>query len=185
MAGGRAVLIVFLLGAGATGCTKVHARTEPALPELAPPPPPPRLVQTFPEDVERAAEQPVVDTTAANAPVRPAPKPPAVKTDTGPKPEPVRTGPEPPLVTPQPPSLTLKPSPGNETTATSIRDLIGRASRDLGRVNYTALDQDAKTQYDTARRFAQQAEQELRNGNLVFAGKLADKAATIAAVLVR
>ena len=67
----------------------------------------------------------------------------------------------------------------------SIRRLISNASRDLARVNYGLLNQDGKAQYDTAKRFMQQAEDALRNGNLVYGGKLADKAATMAAVLVR
>jgi hypothetical protein len=52
-------------------------------------------------------------------------------------------------------------------------------------VNYGSLTVDGKAQYDTARRFVQQSEDALRTGNLVFAGKLADKAATMASVLVR
>ena len=88
--------------------------------------------------------------------------------------------------TPPPPALTLKPAPGTETkTEASIRALMSRATRDLQRVNYAALDADGRAQYDTARRFMQQAEEALKNGNLAFAGKLADKAATMAAVLVR
>ena len=63
--------------------------------------------------------------------------------------------------------------------------MLRRASRDLSRVNYTSLNADGKAQYDTARRFMQQAEEAVRAGNLVFAGKLADKSATMASVLVR
>ena len=63
--------------------------------------------------------------------------------------------------------------------------MLSRASRDLSRVNYTSLNPDGKAQYDTARRFMQQAEEAMRARNLVFAGKLADKAATMASVLVR
>jgi hypothetical protein len=85
-----------------------------------------------------------------------------------------------------PPTVTLKPTPGSpSTTETSIRDLLGRATHDLGRVNYGSLTVDGKAQYDTARRFVQQSEDALRTGNLVYAGKLADKAATMASVLVR
>jgi hypothetical protein len=62
---------------------------------------------------------------------------------------------------------------------------LSRASRDLGRVNAAVLDSDGKAQYATARRFQQQAEEALKSGNLVFAGKLADKAAILAAVLLR
>ena len=78
----------------------------------------------------------------------------------------------------------MKPAPGAETkTEASIRDADGAAPRDLQRVNYAALDADGRAQYDTARRFMQQAEDALKGGNLAFAGKLADKAATMASVL--
>ena len=56
---------------------------------------------------------------------------------------------------------------------------------DLQRVNYAALDADGRAQFDIARRFMQQADDALKGGNLPFAGKLADKAATMASVLVR
>ena len=84
------------------------------------------------------------------------------------------------------PSLTMTPSPGSEAqTVTAIRDLLGRAARDLSRVTAASLNSDGRAQYDQASRFIQQAEDALRNRNIVFAGKLADKAATMAAVLVR
>jgi hypothetical protein len=67
----------------------------------------------------------------------------------------------------------------------SVRILLSQAARDLGRVNYQTLDADGRTQYDTARRFMQQADEALKARNVVFAGKLADKAATLASVLVR
>ena len=42
-----------------------------------------------------------------------------------------------------------------------------------------------RKQLEAARRFVQQAEEALKARNLAFAGKLADKAVTLAAVLVR
>jgi hypothetical protein len=82
--------------------------------------------------------------------------------------------------------LTLAPKPGAEAaTEASIRSLLARAARDIARVNIASLSADGRTQYDTARRFLQQADEALKARNLVFAGKLADKAATMAAVLVR
>lgn len=160
------------------------------MPELVPPPPPPRVVETYPEEAPIAAEATVPDATNSTPAARNSTRPqvPQPKPDTTPKPEPAPTQPEKPAVQPQPqpPALTLKPTPGSEsTTEGSIRRLINNANRDLARVNYGLLNQDGKAQYDTAKRFMQQAEDALRSGNLVFAGKLADKAATMAAVLVR
>jgi hypothetical protein len=105
------------------------------------------------------------------------------------KPDPAANSPEPVESAARPvpaPSLTLTPTPGSESqTVAAIRDLLGRATRDLSRVNSASLNNDGRTQFDTARRFIQQAEEALKARNIVYAGKLADKAATMAAVLVR
>jgi hypothetical protein len=85
-----------------------------------------------------------------------------------------------------PAALTLTPIPGSEAqTVTAIRALMDRASRDLQRVNASALNHDGRAQLDQARRFLQQADEALKVRNIVFAGRLADKAATMAAILVR
>ena len=175
-------LIVTLAIMSGAACAKARASTEPVMPELRPPPPPPRVVETFPLDpVPTIAPSPVetaLMTPPAPPPARPAPKP------EPPKPEGSVAVPEPP--SPSAPSLTLKPGPGVQAqTEASIRALLDRAARDLQRVNYAALNADGRTQYDTARRFMQQAEDALKSTNLAFAGKLADKAATMAAILVR
>jgi hypothetical protein len=179
----RLLPAVVLLALAGAGCATVSARVEPPLPELSPPPPPPRVVEAY---VEEAAPPPAdatpeiaVDTPAP----RPVPKPPAPKPAEPAKPEVLRTEPERPPT--QPPALTLAPPGNRSATEASIRDLLGRAARDLNRVNYGALNQDGKAQYDTTKRFIEQAETALRGGNLVFAGKFADKAATMASVLVR
>jgi len=64
-----------------------------------------------------------------------------------------------------------------------IRVQLVQAAQDLSRTNYGALSAEAQAQYDIARRFAQQAEEALKNRNLVFAGQLADKAAELAGIL--
>ena len=56
---------------------------------------------------------------------------------------------------------------------------------DLARIDYRTLSADAKAQYDIAKRFSQQAEEALKVRNLVFAGQLADKAAALAALLLK
>lgn len=175
------VAAIVLLTASLAACTaKAQVRTEPPLPLLDPPAPPPRVVVAYEPDPEPIAITPPAEPTT---PVRPPARPPRTEQK-----------PEPPITTepventrPAPgPSLTLTPSPGSEAqTVTAIRALLQRASGDLSRVNVAALNNDGRSQYDTARRFIQQAEDALKTRNIVFAGKLADKAATIAAVLVR
>jgi len=172
---------VVLLSASLGACAaKAEVRTEVALPLLDPPPPPPRVVAVYSEP-EPLPVAPVVD---APAPVKPPARP--ARADA--RPEPVANAPDPAgAVRPSPAmSLTLTPSPGAETqTAAAIRELMARASRDLARVNSASLSGDGRAQLETARRFLQQADEALKARNIVFAGKLADKAATMAAILVR
>ena len=180
--------MLVLVAMSAAACAKLQARTEPAMPTLSPPPPPPRVVARYVEEPPAVAEAPPAEEPVpSTAATRATPKPPAPRPVVEPtlKPTPPPVEPERPAAAP-PPSLTLKPAPGAESpTQESVRDKLNRAARDLSRVNYGTLKQDGKTQYDTAKRFMQQAEEALRGGNLIFAGTLADKAATMASVLVR
>lgn len=160
------------------GCAvKAQVRTEVPLPLLVPPPPPPRVIAVYEPEPEPVAARPPAE------PVAPA-RPPARPTRPEPRPDPA-PAPTEATKTP-PPSLTLTPTPGSEAqTSAAIRGLLDRASRDLARVSAASLGPDGRAQYDTARSFIQQAEEALKARNIVFAGKLADKAATMAAVLVR
>lgn len=172
-----AVLLTASLGACAA---KAELRTEVELPELDPPPPPPRVVADYTEPEPPPIEPAIEDVPA---PVRPPvrqPRPEQKAETSPPAEQPVESVARPPA-----PSLTITPSAGAEQTTAAIREIMSRAERDLGRVNVGALNADGRTQYDTARRFLQQADAALKVRNIVFAGKLADKAATMAAILVR
>ena len=176
----RAVAVVLLTASLGACAAKAQVRTEVAVPLLDPPPPPPRVVAVYEPEPDPV---PLAPTVEPATPVRPQPRPsrPEQRPETSTNAEPVES-----VARPAPPSLTLTPTPGSESqTVAAIRDLLGRATRDLSRVNAASLNNDGRTQYDTARRFIQQAEDALRARNVVFAGKLADKAATMAAVLVR
>jgi len=177
------VWVIVLLTASLAACAaKAQVRTEAEVPFLDPPAPPPRVVAVYAPDPEPLPVTPPIEPAT---PVRPAPRPPRPEQ----KPEPATANPEPSEAAARPatpPSLTMTPSPGSESqTVAAIRDLLGRATRDLSRVNTASLSGDGRAQYDTARRFIQQADDALKAHNIVFAGKLADKAATMAAVLVR
>ena len=176
----RAVAIVLLSASLGACAAKAQVRTEVDVPLLDPPPPPPRVVAVYAPEPELLPITPAVEPAT---PVRPATRPsrPEQRPETSTTTETVESA------TRQPsPSLTLTPTPGSEAqTVTAIRDLLRRATGDLSRVNSASLNNDGRAQYETARRFIQQAEDALRARNIVFAGKLADKAATMAAVLVR
>ena len=60
---------------------------------------------------------------------------------------------------------------------------LGSHEAELNRIDYRVLNTDARSQYDTAKRFVQQAEDAIRMKNLPFAKNLADKAAALAAQL--
>ena len=61
-----------------------------------------------------------------------------------------------------------------------IRGMLERATRDLGRVNYGTLKGEIRAQYESVKRFIEQAEEALRSKNLDIASFLADKAQTLA-----
>jgi hypothetical protein len=179
------LLIVVTLASAGSACAKARASTEPVMPVLHAPPPPPRIVERFPDDPVSTIAPSPVENALATPPVRTPARPPA-------KPEPpkVEPTPGPPRVEAERPTgtppLTLRPGPGVAAqTEASIRSLLATAQKNLHRVSYASLNADARAQYDTARGFMLQADEELKKNNLAFAGKLADKADKMAAVLVR
>jgi hypothetical protein len=178
----RVVSLVLLTATLGACAVKAQVRSEVELPLLDPPPPPPRVVVAYAEPEPLPVTAAVEAVPPAKPPVRPA-------RTAEQKPEPITSPPEPveAVARPSPAaSLTLTPTPGSEAqTVTAIRDLMGRAARDLSRVNANGLNADGRSQFETARRFLQQAEEALKTRNIVFAGRLADKAATMAAILVR
>jgi hypothetical protein len=170
---------VVLAAATLSGCAaKAQARTEVEMPLLDPPPPPPRVVATYPEELEPAPLPAAVAQEPASA------RPPIRLIRPEIRPETPRTEPSPPPA--ERPSLTLSPAAGTEVqTEAAIRTMLVTAARDLGKVNVATLSADRKTQFETARRFLEQAEEALKGHNLVYAGTLADKAVTLAAVFAR
>jgi hypothetical protein len=163
-------------------CTKAQAVSGPSMPMLAPPDVPPRVIAEYEPDPPLPAEP--VSTEAVTSPPPPARPPrrePSRASDASGDgaPAPAATVPTPP-----PPALALQMPAANAKADQSVRAMLSRAARDLERVDYRQLDADRRAQYDTAKGFMQQAEDALKVRNVMFAGKLADKAATMAAALV-
>ena len=73
--------------------------------------------------------------------------------------------------------------PANAAGVAAVRQQMARASQNLGHVNYAGLSNDMKAQYDTANRFLALADQALKEGNLLFASTLVDKAGAIASLI--
>lgn len=163
---------------GAAACGARADTTLPgASPALLPPTPPARLVIPAPE-------LPTLPEPEAAAPATPTPAtPPRAGTS--------RPTPPPPSPPPAAPPATVEAAPPavlSTTTNTAdferrIRQQLARANTLLGQVNPRSLGAEAKAQYDAAQGFARQCEEALKVRNLMLASQLADKAATMAALL--
>jgi hypothetical protein len=173
----------------AAGCAKARAESAPDGPPLSAPEPPARVLAPVEEPLPATA---AVPDTPAPAPTRAPSRPPARRAEAAEPPRQEQPAPAPAAATPPPdpvPAETreLRAAPSANTAAAerNVRDLLARASRDINRVDYTRLSGAGREQYDQSKRFSQQAEQALRDRNFTFAATLADKAATLAAELLR
>jgi hypothetical protein len=169
-----------------TGCARARAKTMPTLPPLEMPAPPPRIVLPMQAEVEPQEPSPVTEEPrrAQPAPARPRPATPAATSNVAePPPAPVPPSTQP--AAPPAPGTVLQTTPASEQgeVERAIRATMTRAMAELNRIDYRVLNTDARSQYDTAKRFVQQAEDAIRMKNLPFAKNLADKAAALAAQL--
>ena len=180
------VLGIGVLGVGSYACAKAEAKSAPEGPPLDVPSPPARVLAPVEELVIEIPPPPEVP--AAAAPPRTPPRPPVRRVEPQPAPEPAPPVAVAPPVEPPPPEAPreLRPASAAQDAAAEkqVRDTLALAARDLAGINYGRLSADAKAQYEQSKRFTQQAEQALRDRNLIFAATLADKAATLAAGLV-
>ena len=179
-------LLLCVIAAAGPGCMRARAKTLPNGPPLDVPAPPPRVVLPL----EAAAEAPPAQPTAPSPeeprrpppPARPRPTPAAPAETPRVAEEPPRPA-TPPATPPATTTLQTTPAAEQGEVERAIRATMTRASADLNRIDYRALNKDARTQYDTAKRFIQQAEDAIRMKNLPFAKNLADKAAVLATQL--
>ena len=181
---------VVMAALSAGGCATARAKSQPEPASLEVPMPPPRvIVPPEPEPAAPSAPAPEPEPRQQKPVRRAAPARPDTRTDA----TRAKVPPEPPpapVVEPVrpavPPTATLQQAlpAGQSETERHVRDQLSQASADLKRVDYEKLSVDAKSQYDTAKRFIEQAEQALKEKNLVFAAKVAEKAAGLAGSLV-
>jgi len=158
-----------------SACSKVQAKTPgPAPTPLAIPDPPPRMHVpvdvTPPPPPPPAAEKPAATTTPA--PRRPAPTP----TVTPPPPT------TPAGETTPPPVVQTNDQAQNEARA---RDHLQKAVTDLSKVQSGSLPPAARDQFESAQKFVRMAREALNARNYVYALSCAEKAATLAALLVK
>ncbi len=100
-------------------------------------------------------------------------KPPAA--DSKPETKPDQPGPEPKTE----PVPQLRPTDSGGA-AKAARDTLDSARRILSTVDYRPLSRERKKAYDDARRFADEADAALKQGNVVYAQAVATKAETLA-----
>jgi hypothetical protein len=181
----RQAAIALSLGmacAQGAACAKARAETVPDGPPLAMTAPPPRVLAPVEQPLVAAPAVPEVP--AAPAPRAPTPPPPRRAANPPAEPE-ARPEPEPAAAAPAPPfdpgrELRAAPSTADAAAERQVRDLLSRAARSLGRVDYRRLSADGRSQYEQSKRFSDQAEDALRDRNFPFAATLADKAFTLA-----
>jgi hypothetical protein len=176
---------VLALALAASGCVSAQAKGEPGGPALDPPAPPPHTI--IPVEIVEAPAAPPASPSPVPVIVRPSARPPAARTDKpaekpADKVDPAAAPPQPAAPAPAPPLQTTANVTEVEKT---VRARMAQASRDLDRTDYRTLSTERRAQYDTAKRFIQQADDALKVKNLVFAEQLADKAATLAAALAQ
>jgi outer membrane biosynthesis protein TonB len=181
----RLVVALVLAAGAATACAKAKPLVVADGPALAMPLPPSRVFAPVEEPIPVQAPPPEV---ADAEPPKPAPRPPARRSPTPAPAEAAKPEPEPPPVaaspTPEPArELRAAPSGADAAAERQVLQLLQRAASDLKRVDYRKLSNEGRSQYDQARRFAQQAEEALKERNFVFASTLADKAAMLASQL--
>jgi hypothetical protein len=176
------VRLAFAAGLGAallmlSACNKVQAKTPgPAPTPLVVPEPPPRL--QLPVDVEPppppppATEKPAAPTTPAKPPQRPP-----IPTPTPAPPPASSTG-----ETTPPPVVQTSDQAQNETRA---REHLRNAENNLSKVQPKSLGRAALDQFESAQKFVRMTKEALTARNYVYAVYCAEKAATLAALLVK
>jgi hypothetical protein len=174
-----------------SACDKAAAKTPGPAPEpLTVPMPPSRLV--IPVSIEDPAENAAAAAgDRAGGSAGRGSKPPTSGSGAAGSATASGAGSVPPPVPPNPPTSDAGGPPQVLRTAaageleTRAKERLDRAVRDLGRVSRGSLGADARDQYDSADRFIRMAKDALASRNFVFALSCADKAATLAALLVK
>jgi len=176
--------VVFALSA-LTGCA-AQAKG-PDKPALEVPPPPPHVIELPAEPLEPVGEVPAAPIGApprARPPVtRPEPKAGETKpADAKPaETAPAETPPPPTPASPSPNAQLRTPQTADTSAAErAVRTTIDKAKSTLGTVNFPMLSNERKKAFNDAKLFMQQAEDALKEGNIVYAQAVATKAETLA-----
>ena len=176
-----AVRGVILMGlACVAACASNPARSSVTNP-LEVPEPPPRVAMDPVPAVAEAPPPEAPETTAPATPVAAAPTSPRVPATSTPPPPvnpPVAQTPE-PARTP-PPELRPAGPAGKTLTVAQVRERLVRTKRKLDSIDRRRLNAGKQADYDSARRFLEQANDAVKLNNLLLAESSVDKAETLA-----
>jgi hypothetical protein len=176
----RSGLLVVLAAVGGTACTPTRVEVAIERPALDVPPPPPRLIVPLPPPPQSPRPDPVPALEESGAPTAAKPRPSREKEappKTEPKPEEKPAETTPPANAPSPvPPLRIPAGGDPNEQAAQIRASIDRTLGTLNGIDYGKLQETRRKQYEEAKLFATQAEQALKENNLVVAKEFADKA---------
>jgi hypothetical protein len=171
--------------AASSGCASAQAKSPADRPNLEVPPVPPRVIEAKP--LEPAPPEPVVEELPPVAPLPPRPRTQpapreAAKVEAKP-PEQTATDQSQTSVAPVAPPVPQLRTPGtvdDAEAARQVHDVIERAKRALGSIDYGRLSTERRKQYDSAKLMVTQSENELKGSNFDFARNLAEKADRLA-----
>lgn len=180
-------VVVAVSLASSWGCASVGAKAPVVRPALVVPPAPPRIIEPAPLDSspDPVPELPAPGGVPAAPPARPGRSAPRESAKPEP-PKPVEPKPvDPPPVEPPPPAtpvaqLRTPQTADSSGAAKAVRTTLDTAQGVLNSVNYAPLSNVRKKAYNDAKLFIHQAEDALKEGNLVFAQAVANKAESLA-----
>lgn len=169
--------IVLGLAVATAACDKVQAKTPgpSADPALTVPAPPRPLI--IPVPIEPTPTPVPTETPAPPAPARPT----SGRGVPPPTPTPVPT----PTPTPDATPPVLQTGSSLSELETRAKGRLEQAQKDLQRVTFGSLGTDARDQYNSAASFIRKAQDAMRVKNFIYAHYCADKAATLAGLLVK
>jgi hypothetical protein len=181
----RKLLLLIAIGclAGSAACASAKAKSPSDRPNLEVPPVPPRVIEA--KVVEPPPPEPVEELPpVAQMPPQKRPQPPRDTAKAESKPA------EPPPATEQPaasapvaPPVPQLRTPGTVDGAEATRqihDVIERAKKGLGSIDYNRLSTERRNQYEQAKLMVTQSEDALKGANFEFARNLAEKADRLA-----
>ncbi len=170
-------LLLALAAVAAVGCHRAQAARVPTAPPVVMDvPDPPERVLTPVTLAEFEPPPPPLDEPPepAPTPARPAASRPADKPAAAPSPP-----------APETPAPVLQTTSNPSASEQKVRGLLQSAERDLARVPYNQLSQSARDDYIMARGFVRSATDALTIKNYPFAEQLANRAAVLAAGLLK